>query len=64
MGAAADGAARNLLATRTRRSSILTLPPTWSVNRMVLPAAVLALCIGIFFSYIPALYVVRPCFRA
>ncbi|KAI0316640.1 sodium-potassium ATPase [Amylostereum chailletii] len=48
----------NLLATRTRKSSILQLPPTWSVNRTVLPAALLALSIGIFFCYVPAFHTV------
>ena len=35
------------------------MPPTWSINRAVIPAALLALCIGIFFSYVPALYVLE-----
>ncbi|KAN0129017.1 sodium-potassium ATPase [Lactarius tabidus] len=43
----------NLLSTRTRRSSILQQPPTWGVNRTTIPAAICALAIGIFFSYIP-----------
>lgn len=43
----------NLLATRNRKSSIITQPPTPRVNPAVLPSAILALVIGIFFSYIP-----------
>ncbi|KAI0290823.1 sodium-potassium ATPase [Russula brevipes] len=43
----------NLLSTRTRRSSIFQQPPTWGVNRAVIPAALCALLIGIFFSYVP-----------
>ncbi|KAI0064852.1 sodium-potassium ATPase [Artomyces pyxidatus] len=46
----------NLLATRTRKSSIVQRPPTWNVNRAVVPSALLALAIGIFFSYIPAFH--------
>lgn len=53
---------RNLLSTRTRRSSILQQPPTWGVNRTTIPAAICALVIGIFFSYIPVLYVTFPPF--
>ncbi|KAI0259575.1 sodium-potassium ATPase [Gloeopeniophorella convolvens] len=44
----------NLLSTRTRRSSILQQPPSWAINRATIPAALCALAIGIFFSYIPA----------
>ena len=50
----------NLLSTRTRRSSIFQQPPTWGVNRTTIPAAISALVIGIFFSYVPVLYVTRP----
>jgi len=46
----------NLLATRTRKTSIFQLPPKWNVNRAVIPAALLALCIGIFFSYVPVFH--------
>ncbi|KZV66047.1 sodium-potassium ATPase [Peniophora sp. CONT] len=46
----------NLLATRTRKTSILKMPPSWTINRAVIPAALLALCIGIFFSYVPAFH--------
>lgn len=49
---------RNLLSTRTRRSSIFRQPPTWSVNPATIPAALCALGIGIFFSYVGILYVV------
>ncbi|KAH9965074.1 sodium-potassium ATPase [Russula compacta] len=42
----------NLLSTRTRRSSIFQQPPTWSVNPATIPAALCALGIGIFFSYV------------
>jgi sodium/potassium-transporting ATPase subunit alpha len=48
----------NLLSTRTRKSSIFQQPPTWGVNRAVIPAAICALLIGIFFCYVPVLYVV------
>jgi sodium/potassium-transporting ATPase subunit alpha len=48
----------NLLSTRTRRSSIFQQPPTWGINRAVIPAAICALVIGIFFCYVPVLYVV------
>jgi sodium/potassium-transporting ATPase subunit alpha len=48
---------RNLLSTRTRRSSILQQPPTWNINRTTIPAAFCALLIGIFFCYVPVLYV-------
>ena len=47
----------NLLSTRTRKSSIFQQPPTWGVNRATIPAAICALLIGIFFSYVPILYV-------
>ncbi|KAI0246247.1 sodium-potassium ATPase [Lactifluus subvellereus] len=47
----------NLLSTRTRRSSIFQQPPTWGVNRAVIPAAICALLIGLFFCYVPVLYV-------
>ena len=50
----------NLLSTRTRRSSIFQQPPTWGVNRTTIPAAICALCIGIFFCYIPVLCVPLP----
>ncbi|KAN0129016.1 cation transporting ATPase [Lactarius tabidus] len=43
----------NLLSTRTRRSSIFQQPPSWGVNRTTIPAAICALIIGIFFSYVP-----------
>ncbi|KAH9955492.1 hypothetical protein BC827DRAFT_1236737 [Russula dissimulans] len=46
----------NLLSTRTRRSSILQQPPTWGVNRATIPAAICALVIGIFFSYVPVFH--------
>ncbi|VDC04342.1 unnamed protein product [Peniophora sp. CBMAI 1063] len=46
----------NLLATRTRKTSILQMPPSWKINRAVIPAALLALSIGIFFSYVPAFH--------
>jgi sodium/potassium-transporting ATPase subunit alpha len=52
----------NLLSTRTRRSSIFQQPPTWGVNRAVIPAAICALLIGIFFCYVPVLYVVLSFF--
>ncbi|KAI0041569.1 sodium-potassium ATPase [Auriscalpium vulgare] len=41
----------NLLATRTRKSSILQQPPSWGINKTIVPAALTALAIGIFFSY-------------
>ena len=47
----------NLLATCNHKSSIITQPPTPHVNPAVLPFAILALVIGIFFSYIPVLCV-------
>jgi sodium/potassium-transporting ATPase subunit alpha len=47
----------NLLSTRTRKSSIFQQPPTWGVNPAVIPAAIGALLIGIFFCYVPVLYV-------
>ncbi|KAI0045063.1 sodium-potassium ATPase [Auriscalpium vulgare] len=43
----------NLLASRTRKSSILQQPPSWGINRTTVPAALIALAIGIFFSYPP-----------
>ncbi|KAH9172572.1 sodium-potassium ATPase [Lactarius sanguifluus] len=46
----------NLLSTRTRRSSIFQQPPTWGVNRMVIPSAICALLIGIFFCYVPVFH--------
>ncbi|KAH9965077.1 sodium-potassium ATPase [Russula compacta] len=46
----------NLLSTRTRRSSIFQQPPTWGVNPAVIPAALCALLIGIFFSYVPVFH--------
>ncbi|KAF8493698.1 sodium-potassium ATPase [Russula emetica] len=46
----------NLLSTRTRRSSIFQRPPTWGVNRVVIPAAICALLIGIFFCYVPVFH--------
>jgi sodium/potassium-transporting ATPase subunit alpha len=46
----------NLLSTRTRKSSIFQQPPTWGVNRAVIPAAICALLIGIFFSYVPVFH--------
>ncbi|KAF8263726.1 sodium-potassium ATPase [Lactarius quietus] len=46
----------NLLSTRTRRSSIFQQPPTWGVNRTTIPAAICALVIGIFFSYVPVFH--------
>ena len=57
MGRSDNDLHSNLLSTRTRRSSIIQQPPTWGVNRTTIPAAICALVIGIFFSYIPALYV-------
>ncbi|KAI0064776.1 sodium-potassium ATPase [Artomyces pyxidatus] len=44
----------NLLATRLRKSSIVQQPPSWHINRCAIPAAILALSFGIFFSYVPA----------
>jgi sodium/potassium-transporting ATPase subunit alpha len=46
---------RNLLASRCRRQSIFTNTPL--KNLYCIPAAVMALIIAIFFSYIPWLYV-------
>ncbi|KAI0036987.1 sodium-potassium ATPase [Vararia minispora EC-137] len=46
----------NLLATRTRKSSIVQLPPSWRVNKMVVPAAIVALVLGIFFHYVPVFH--------
>ncbi|KAI9507404.1 sodium-potassium ATPase [Russula earlei] len=46
----------NLLSTRTRRSSIFQQPPTWGLNPSTIPAAICALLIGIFFSYVPAFH--------
>ncbi|KAI9451513.1 sodium-potassium ATPase [Lactarius psammicola] len=46
----------NLLSTRTRRSSIFQQPPTWGVNRAVIPSAICALIIGIFFCYVPVFH--------
>jgi sodium/potassium-transporting ATPase subunit alpha len=47
--------ARNLLASRCRRQSIFTNTPL--KNLYCIPAAIMALIIAIFFSYIPWLYV-------
>lgn len=41
----------NLFATRCRKLSILQHTP--SLNWFVFPAAGMALCIGIFFCYVP-----------
>ncbi|KAH9987209.1 hypothetical protein BJV77DRAFT_1026401 [Russula vinacea] len=38
------------------KSSIFQQPPTWGVNRAVIPAAICALLIGIFFCYVPVFH--------